>query len=253
MSDREDRRSNSRSRTRSRSRKRSVSRGARSYSRSRSRDRKSRSRSRRRSYSRSRSRSADRGGRGGRRPRDRSHSPMSSRRRHRGNRDDPDPNRCVGVFGLSLDTREREIEEYFGKYGRIANCQLVHDRHSGRSRGFAFVHFEDVEDAIEAKENSAGVEIDGKPIRVDYSVTERAHTPTPGVYLGKPTTRPSRGYGGRYGGGGGGYGGRYSGGYGRRRSPSPYRRRSYDRRSPSPYRSRRYSRSRSRSYSPRRY
>ena len=35
---------------------------------------------------------------------------MSSRRRHRGNRDDPDPNRCIGVFGLSLSTRERDLE-----------------------------------------------------------------------------------------------------------------------------------------------
>ena len=66
------------------------------------------------SYSRSRSRSY--GARNGRRRgRDRSHSPMSSRRRHRGNRDDPDPNRCIGVFGLSLDTREREIEVWWLK------------------------------------------------------------------------------------------------------------------------------------------
>lgn len=31
-----------------------------------------------------------------------------------------------------------------------------------------------------------GTEIDGHKIRVDYSVTDRAHTPTPGVYLGGP-------------------------------------------------------------------
>jgi len=29
-------------------------------------------------------------------------------------------------------------------------------------------------------------EIDGRKIRVDYSITDRAHTPTPGVYLGRP-------------------------------------------------------------------
>ena len=63
------------------------------------------------SYSGSRSRSRSRSyERRGRRGRDRSRSPLSSRRRHRGNRDDPDPNRCVGVFGLSLDTRERDVE-----------------------------------------------------------------------------------------------------------------------------------------------
>jgi len=32
-----------------------------------------------------------------------------------------------------------------------------------------------------------GTEIDGRKIRVDYSITQRAHTPTPGVYLGRPS------------------------------------------------------------------
>lgn len=39
----------------------------------------------------------------------------------------------------------------------------------------------------QAKEMAAGKEIDGRKIRVDFSITKRAHTPTPGVYLGKPT------------------------------------------------------------------
>ena len=54
-------------------------------------------------------------------------------------------------------------------------------------------------------------ELDGKKIRVDFSITKRAHTPTPGCYMGRPTGgssyRGDRGYrgGGRgYRGGGGG-------------------------------------------------
>ena len=39
----------------------------------------------------------------------------------------------------------------------------------------------------QAKENCNGLELDGRRIRVDYSITKRAHTPTPGVYMGKPT------------------------------------------------------------------
>jgi len=146
---------------------------------------------------------------------------MSSRRRHVGSREDPKTSRCIGVFGLSLYTQERDIRELFARYGPIDDIQLVHDHQTGRSRGFAFVYYRNTEDAVEAKDRLTGAEIDGRNIRIDYSITERAHTPTPGVYLGKPT---SRGY--------------------RRRSPSPYynSRRRYSR-----------SRSRSRSYSPRRY
>jgi len=95
----------------------------------------------------------------------------------------------------------------------------VYDHQTGKSRGFAFLYFKDLQDAVEAKETAPGTEIDGRKIRVDYSITKRAHTPTPGVYLGRACEA----------------------GYRTRRSRSPYR----------PRRSRSYSRERS--YSPRRY
>jgi len=88
------------------------------------------------------------------------------------------------------------------------------------------MYFESMEDAKAAKESCNGIEIDGRRIRVDFSITQRAHTPTPGIYMGKPTVdRPRR----------------------RRDDYRGYRR------SPSPYYRRRARYSRSRSYSPRRY
>lgn len=96
------------------------------------------------------------------------------------------PNRCVGVFGLSLYTTERDLKECFGKYGPIEDVQLVYDHPTGRSRGFGFIYYENIDDAIEAKERGAGMELDGHRIRVDFSATKRAHTPTPGIYMGRP-------------------------------------------------------------------
>ncbi|XP_045475097.1 transformer-2 protein homolog alpha-like isoform X2 [Harmonia axyridis] len=206
-------------------------------------DNRNRSRSRSRSgkrykssrFSRSRSRS---GGYG----RDRSHSrsPMSSRRRHTGTRDNPKPSRCLGVFGLSVHTTEEEIFHIFAEYGPIERVQVVIDAKTGRSRGFSFVYYKNTDDAKQAKEQLAGMKISGKNIRVDYSITERAHTPTPGIYMGKPTTKYDR--------------------YERRRDHRD-RDDHYDgsrsrkhKRSSSPFfRRRRFDRSRSRSYSPRRY
>ncbi|CAK1551324.1 unnamed protein product [Leptosia nina] len=193
-------------------------------------------------YSRSRSRSYSRG-------RSHSHSPMSSRRRHTGDRENPTPSRCLGVFGLSLYTTEQQIHHIFSKYGNVDKVQVVIDAKTGRSRGFCFVYFESQDDAKVAKNECTGMEIDGRRIRVDFSITQRAHTPTPGIYMGKPTHigRSDNGYDRRrdrddyYYRGGGGYRerGHYARGY-RHRSPSPY------------YRpSRRYERERS--YSPRRY
>ncbi|KAJ8350356.1 hypothetical protein SKAU_G00254860 [Synaphobranchus kaupii] len=237
-------RSKSRSRSRSKSRSRSHRSSRRHYSRSRSRSHRRRSRSR--SHSRRRSRSH-------------SHSPMSNRRRHVGNRANPDPNCCLGVFGLSLYTTERDLREVFSKYGPLSDVSIVYDQQSRRSRGFSFVYFENREDAKEAKERANGMELDGRRIRVDFSITKRPHTPTPGIYMGRPT------YGGGGGGGGGGspsvsrrysrdcYDRGYDRGYDRYEDRDCYR--SYRRRSPSPYYSRGAyrSRSRSRSYSPRHY
>merc|ERR1712168_293262 len=176
---------------------------------------------------------------------------MSSRRRHVGSRDAPEPGKCIGVFGLSLYTSERELESEFKKFGPLEKVQVVLDGHTGRSRGFAFIYYENQDDANEARNAMNGADLDGRKIRVDFSITKRPHTPTPGMYMGRPTT------GSRHGGGGGRRGDR------RRRSPSPYYRggrgRSRSpmyrgRRSPSPYYGggRRDYRSRSRSYSPRR-
>ena len=75
----------------------------------------------------------------------------------------------------------------FSKYGPIADVSIVYDQQSRRSRGFAFVYFENVDDAKEAKERANGMELDGCRIRVDFSITKRPHTPTAGIYMGRPT------------------------------------------------------------------
>ncbi|KHJ48305.1 hypothetical protein D918_01576 [Trichuris suis] len=36
-----------------------------------------------------------------------------------------------------------------------------------------------------AKEQASGVELDGQRVRVDFSITKRPHTPTPGIYMGQ--------------------------------------------------------------------
>ncbi|KAL1490736.1 hypothetical protein ABEB36_013384 [Hypothenemus hampei] len=188
-----------------------------------------------RSYTRSRSRSRGRDRERRRDDRDYSRRDRDSRRRHTGTRDNPKPNRCLGVFGLSVHTTEDELYHIFSKYGPVDRAQVVLDAKTGRSRGFAFVYFENTDDAKVAKDQCSGMKINGKNIRVDFSITERAHTPTPGIYMGKPTYKYDR--------------------YESRSSRRDRDRERVYRRSPSPYYSSRSRRrySRSRSYSPRRY
>ncbi|KAA3677411.1 transformer-2 protein [Paragonimus westermani] len=109
-------------------------------------------------------------------------------RRFLGSRENAKPSRCLGVFGLSLHTQERDLYDIFSRYGPIDDLQLVYDNYTGRSRGFGFVYFNHVADAKAAKADAHGLEVDGRPIRCDFSITDRPHSPTPGIYMGRPTS-----------------------------------------------------------------
>ncbi|EDW60892.2 transformer-2 sex-determining protein isoform X1 [Drosophila virilis] len=109
------------------------------------------------------------------------------RQRMRQARDHPQASRCIGVFGLNTNTTQQKVRELFNKFGPIERIQMVIDAHTHRSRGFCFIYFENLGDARVAKDACTGMEVDGRRIRVDYSITQRAHTPTPGVYMGRPS------------------------------------------------------------------
>ncbi|XP_017838049.1 transformer-2 sex-determining protein isoform X3 [Drosophila busckii] len=111
------------------------------------------------------------------------------RQRSRNARDRPQASRCIGVFGLNTNTTQQKVRELFNKFGAIERIQMVIDAHTHRSRGFCFIYFEKLNDARVAKDACTGMEVDGRRIRVDYSITQRAHTPTPGVYMGRPSRR----------------------------------------------------------------
>src|SRR5438874_3437362 len=96
------------------------------------------------------------------------------------------------VGNISFQTTEDELRQMFGQYGTVASAQVVTDRETGRSRGFAFVEMQDGAEAAIQGANMA--EFQGRNLTVNEA---------------KPREdRP------RSGGGGGGYGGGGRGGYG---------------------------------------
>ena len=100
------------------------------------------------------------------------------------------------IGNLSFNTIEGDLVTAFEQDGRkVASAQVVMDRDTGRSRGFAFLEMATDSDAQAAIKAMHGVEVDGRALRVNEA-EER-----------KPRT----------GGGGGGYGGdRRDGGGGNR-------------------------------------
>jgi RNA recognition motif-containing protein len=47
------------------------------------------------------------------------------------------------VGGLNYLSLQSDIKSYFETFGKVANCTLLVDKGSGKSRGFAFVTIED--------------------------------------------------------------------------------------------------------------
>ena len=51
--------------------------------------------------------------------------------------------RKLFVGGLSQDTTEAELTEYFSKYGEVEAVNLKKDNVTQKSRGFGFITFKD--------------------------------------------------------------------------------------------------------------
>ena len=73
----------------------------------------------------------------------------------------------IYVGNLSFNATENDLEDAFGEYGDVTSVNIIKDRETGRSRGFAFV---EMRDAKEGRDAIAGVnlrEIAGRSVTVN--------------------------------------------------------------------------------------
>ena len=71
------------------------------------------------------------------------------------------------VGNLSPDTKGDELRTLFSEVGEVDSCQLITDRDSGRSKGFAFIEMNSLDNANTAKEKFNGQDLHGKPLKVN--------------------------------------------------------------------------------------
>jgi RNA recognition motif-containing protein len=101
----------------------------------------------------------------------------------------------IYVGNLSYNTDEGSLNDAFSAHGTVDRVQLISDKFTGRSKGFAFVTMNDPAEGNKAIEALNGVQLDGRPITVNEARPREE--------------RPRFGGGGGGGaGGGGGYGNR---------------------------------------------
>lgn len=100
--------------------------------------------------------------------------------------DHPDANigNNIYVANLSLESRENDLKDLFGKYGAIKDVRIVRDPFTKESRGFGFVTFEDKDNTDCAVRDLNDSELNGRKIRVETARRSKPHDPTPGSYCG---------------------------------------------------------------------
>lgn len=70
----------------------------------------------------------------------------------------------VGNLAWSVD--DQQLEAVFSQHGDVQSARVIHDRDTGRSRGFGFVEIE-VDDVSAVIRATDGLEVGGRPIRVN--------------------------------------------------------------------------------------
>ncbi len=99
----------------------------------------------------------------------------------------------IYVGNLAFGATNDDLRSAFEEFGQVTSVNVIMDRETGRSRGFAFVEMADKDQAEQAIEKLNGAEIAGRNVTVNEA---------------RPREQRSGGGGGggrRGGGGGGGY------------------------------------------------
>ena len=76
-------------------------------------------------------------------------------------------NRKLYVGNLSPNTTEAQILDLFKQSGNVVSCQLIMDKVTSKSKGFAFVEMGSQAEATKAIADCNGEELDGRALKVN--------------------------------------------------------------------------------------
>ncbi|MCX7824286.1 MAG: RNA-binding protein [Verrucomicrobiae bacterium] len=95
------------------------------------------------------------------------------------------------VGNLSFNTTEGELLDLFKQAGNVSSCELIMDKFTNKSRGFAFVAMGSQEEANAAIAKFNSFELDGRRLTVNEA-RPREERPRGGFRGGRDFNRGSR-------------------------------------------------------------
>ena len=81
------------------------------------------------------------------------------------------------VGNLSYQTMENDLQEYFSQAGVVTSVNLMLDKFTGKSRGFAFVEFATAEEANKAVEQFHNKDFQGRALTVNVARPREERAP----------------------------------------------------------------------------
>lgn len=82
---------------------------------------------------------------------------------------------------LSWDLTSQGLREAFEEQPGYLSAKVIYDRDSGRSRGFGFITFSSADEAESALNNMNGVEVGGRPLRLNSAEQRVPESPPPDI------------------------------------------------------------------------
>ena len=84
------------------------------------------------------------------------------------------------VGNLSYQTMENDLQDYFAQAGVVSSVNLMLDKFTGKSRGFAFIEYADPAEATKAVEMFHGKEFQGRELTVNIARPREDRPPREG-------------------------------------------------------------------------
>lgn len=96
------------------------------------------------------------------------------------------------VGNLSYQTVDSDLQDYFSQAGVVTSVNVMMDKITGRSRGFAFVEFATPEEAAKAVEQFHNKEFQGRALTVNVARPREERQPRWGAGRGGNEARAAR-------------------------------------------------------------
>ncbi len=81
------------------------------------------------------------------------------------------------VGNLSYQTMENDLQDYFAQAGAVNSVNLMMDKMTGKSRGFAFIEFANADEANKAIEQCHNKDVQGRALTVNVARPREERAP----------------------------------------------------------------------------